>query len=228
MGRVSSNSLYFRTGADRGRVKRLLVTALGCLSALGLICLVFVGTRAGQALEQELLPGGGFGRPTVLLEPARVVLSVFGKPPVLGALLGLVLLAGVLLGRWRAAVAGVGLFLVSVVAARSLKLLVPRPDLDVAGSTTHNSFPSGHVAAAMALLLALLFASPARARWWVAVPGMVGVVVIGLATMIAGWHRPSDVLGSVLLVAALGCLLAAALLGPLAGRRVSGMDGARG
>ncbi|WP_216213983.1 phosphatase PAP2 family protein [Amycolatopsis aidingensis] len=225
---MSSNSLYLSTGrigVGRGRAGRLLVGALACLLALGLTCLVFVWTRGGQQLEQELLPGwrpgSGRGQQAALLEPARVVLSFAGDPVVLGALLGLALLVGALSGRWRAGLAGAGLFLASVSAARLLKLVVPRPDLGVAGSTTHNSFPSGHVAAAMSLLLVFLFVSPARARWWLAVPGMAGVAMVGAATMIAGWHRLSDVLGSVLLATALACLLAAALVAS-AGRRVLG------
>ena len=52
---------------------------------------------------------------------------------------------------------------------------------------------------------------PGWARRWLAVPGAAGVAVIASATMIAGWHRFSDVLGGVLLGVTVFCLAAAAL-----------------
>ncbi|MBE1491430.1 phosphatase PAP2 family protein [Plantactinospora soyae] len=137
--------------------------------------------------------------------------------PVLGLLLLAVLLSGVLLRRPWAGVAGVALVVAAAVGAGVAKLVILRPDLAVATSTTHNSFPSGHVAVAMALLLAVLLVLPAPARWWFAVPGALGVSVVAAATMIAGWHRFSDVCGGLLLAAVLFCLAAA----PLARRRRS-------
>jgi membrane protein implicated in regulation of membrane protease activity len=91
------------------------------------------------------------------------------------------------------------------------KQVITRPELGVVGSSTHNSFPSGHAAVATALLLSALLVVPGRARVWVAVPGATGVSGIAAATMIAGWHRFSDVVGSLLLVATLYFVAAAAL-----------------
>jgi membrane-associated phospholipid phosphatase len=199
----------------RGHTGRLLGAALGYLLALGLTCLVFVWTSTGQRLDAGLLPraerGGGYEQQTVLIEPAKTVLSYFGDPTVLAILLGAVLVVGALGRRLWAAVAGVGVVLCSVCAASVIKLVTLRPDLRVEGSTTHNSFPSGHVAAAMGLLLAFMLVLPSRARWWLAVPGAAGVSVVASATMIAGWHRFSDALGGVLLATVLFCLAATAL-----------------
>ncbi|MFY1691276.1 phosphatase PAP2 family protein [Plantactinospora sp. WMMB782] len=178
----------------------------------------FVGTPAGQRLDGWLLPraerGGGYEQPTDLVEPARTVLAWFGDPAVLGLLLGGVLLLGVLGRRAWAGAAGVCLVGAAVTGAGLGKQLLLRPDFAVPSSTAHNSFPSGHVAAAMALLLAVLLVLPAPARWWCAVPGTAGVCVVAAATMIAGWHRFSDVLGGVLLATMLCCLVAAVLARP--------------
>ncbi|MGP4021271.1 phosphatase PAP2 family protein [Saccharopolyspora sp. 5N708] len=197
----------------RGHRRRLLAAALVYALALALTCLVFVWTRGGQQLDGWLVPraerGGSYEQPTALVEPAKTVLSYFGDPAVLAVLLGLVLLVGALRGRPLAGVAGAGAVLCSVAVARVGKLLISRPDLDVEGSTTHNSFPSGHTAAAMGLLFAFLLVLPARTGRWVAIPGAVGVSIIASATMITGWHRFSDVVGSVLLAAVLCCLAAA-------------------
>jgi membrane-associated phospholipid phosphatase len=183
---------------------RLLLAALACLLGLGLICVVFVWTPAGQRLDQWLLPQTGRG--SVLFGPAKALLSFAGDPIVLIALLAGVLVTGALSDRIRVALAGTAVVGCSIAGARVLKMLVSRPDLDVAGSTTHNSFPSGHVAAATGLVFAVLLMLPVRARWWCAVPGAAAVAAVGAATMIAGWHRLSDVVGAVFLAGALDCV----------------------
>ncbi|WP_165947328.1 phosphatase PAP2 family protein, partial [Micromonospora sp. 15K316] len=125
---------------------------------------------------------------------------------------------------------GTALVVAAVLGAGVAKKVIVRPDLAVETSTTHNSFPSGHVAAAMALLLAVLLVLPASARWWFALPGATGVSTVAAATMIAGWHRFSDVVGAVLLAAALSCLAAAALArsGTRAGTGTAGHPGTAG
>ncbi|MCG5463380.1 phosphatase PAP2 family protein [Micromonospora sp. MED01] len=194
---------------------RLLAAALCALVALTLTAAVFVRTYPGQWLDGELLPraerGGGYEQQTVLVGPAKTVLATFGSPSLIAALLGVVLLVGVLRRRLVAGAVGVGMVVCAVLLAGAVKSELPRPDLQVLSSTTHNSFPSGHVAAATALLLAFMLVLPGWARRWLAAPGAVGVSVIASATMIAGWHRFSDVLGGVLLGVTVFCLGAAAL-----------------
>ncbi|MFG1914722.1 phosphatase PAP2 family protein [Micromonospora sp. NPDC048898] len=194
---------------------RLLAASLCGLLALTLTAVVFVWTYPGQWLDGALLPraerGGGYEQRTVLVGPAKTVLAAFGSPRLLAALLGVVLLVGVLRRRLVAGVVGVGLVLCAVVVAGVVKSALPRPDLQIESSTTHNSFPSGHVAAATALLLAFMLVLPGWARRWLVVPGAAGVSVIAAATMIAGWHRFSDALGGVLLGVTVFCLAAAAL-----------------
>ncbi|MEU8010119.1 phosphatase PAP2 family protein [Micromonospora parva] len=194
---------------------RLLAAALCALLALTLTAAVFVRSHPGQWLDGVLLPpaqrGGGYEQETVLVGPAKTVLATFGNPTLIAALLGVVLLVGVLRRRLVAGVVGVGMVVCAVLVAGAVKTQLPRPDLGIESSTTHNSFPSGHVAAATALLLAFLLILPGWARRWLAVPGAAGVSVIAAATMIAGWHRLSDVLGGVLLGVTVFFLAAAAL-----------------
>ncbi|WP_198041525.1 phosphatase PAP2 family protein [Micromonospora chokoriensis] len=194
---------------------RLLAAALFGLFALALTAAVFVRTYTGQWLDGVLLPraerGGGYEQQTVLVGPAKTVLATFGSPTLIATLLGAVLLVGVLRRRLVAGIVAVGMVVCVALVAGALKSALPRPDLQIESSTTHNSFPSGHVAAATALLLAFMLVLPGWARRWLAVPGAAGVSVIASATMIAGWHRFSDVLGGVLLGVTLFCLAAAAL-----------------
>ncbi|MDG4810560.1 phosphatase PAP2 family protein [Micromonospora sp. WMMD1120] len=213
---------HARAATPLGR--RLLAAALCGLLALTLTATVFVRTAAGQWLDGVLLPpaerGGGYEQRTTLVGPAKTVLAAFGRPTLIAAVLALVVLVGALRRRLVAAVVGVGLVLGTVLVAGALKSALPRPDLQIESSTTHNSFPSGHVAAATALLLAFLLVLPGWARRWLAVPGAAGVSVIAAATMIAGWHRFSDALGGVLLGVTVFCLAAAALAA-LPGDRVA-------
>ncbi|WP_433534022.1 phosphatase PAP2 family protein [Micromonospora sp. CA-249363] len=194
---------------------RLLAAGVCCLLALGLVGVVFVWTQPGQWIDGLLLPraerGGGYAQPGGLFGPATVVLRYFGQPALLAVLLTAVLVVGLHGRRLLPGVVGVGTVLAAVLAAGAAKSALPRPELAVADSTTHNSFPSGHVAVATALALAFLLVAPGAARRWLVVPAAAGVSVIGAATMIAGWHRFSDVLGGVLLSLALFCLAAAAL-----------------
>ncbi|MEU8110793.1 phosphatase PAP2 family protein [Micromonospora sp. NPDC048947] len=204
---------HARAGVPLGL--RLLAAALCGLVALTVTAAVFVRTYPGQWLDGVLLPraerGGGYEQQTVLVGPAKTVLATFGSPSLIAALLGVVLLVGVLRRRLVAGAVGVGMVVCAVLLAGAVKSELPRPDLQVLSSTTHNSFPSGHVAAATALLLAFMLVLPGWARRWLAAPGAVGVSVIASATMIAGWHRFSDVLGGVLLGVTVFCLGAAAL-----------------
>ncbi|MER7012171.1 phosphatase PAP2 family protein [Saccharopolyspora sp. NPDC000359] len=186
----------------------LLPAALTCLLALGALCALFVWTPPGQLLDEQVLHRADPG--SAAYENARALLAVAGDPLVLAGLLAAVLVVGAFGGRLRAAVAGSVAVGASIAASRLLKVVVPRPDLELVGSTTHNSFPSGHVAAAAGLLFALLIALPPRARWWCAVPGAAVVAAVGAATVIAGWHRFSDVAGAALLAAACGCVAASA------------------
>jgi membrane-associated phospholipid phosphatase len=200
----------------RERHGRALAAALGYLFALEVTGLIFMWTRHGQKLDGRLVApvvgGGGYLEQNgPAAGPAHALLSLTGNTVVLTVLVLLVLLAGALSRRLLAAFAGVAAAGCSVAAAAVLKLAVPRPDFGIDGSTS-SSFPSGHVAAATGLVLALMLALPARARRWLVIPGAAAISAVASATMIIGWHRFSDVLGGILL-ASMMCALAAALLG---------------
>ena len=208
---MTSNSLLTtplpvpETARQRGGP--LLAAAAAHGVALGLTYLVFVSTSGGQELEGALLPraeqGGGYEQQTDLVVPAKEVLATFGDPTLLVLLLAGVFVVGALGRRLRAGIAGVGIVLATVAATSALKDVLVRPELGVVGSSSHNSFPSGHVGVAMGLLLAFLLVLPDRARPWLAVPGAVGVAVVASSTMVVGWHRLSDTVGGVLVAAAL-------------------------
>lgn len=114
------------------------------------------------------------------------------------AVLGVALVALAAAGarQVRRAWVSIGVAAAIMVAAGLTKLLLVRPDLVEVASNS----PSGHVAAAAALGAALWVALPSSARG-AALYGAVlpGLALTGLAVIVLGWHRPSDVLGSLLI-----------------------------
>jgi membrane-associated phospholipid phosphatase len=168
--------------------------------AVGVTFVLFVCTVEGQLVDHEVM---------ALFDPAFVRASgevpVPLRVPVAGLFVG-TLVVVVVVGLWRrvvrrmvAAVVAMG---VTAGIAELLKEGLVRPDLAEELRRTGNSFPSGHVTAAAVSVFALLLVSDGVARWVVGVIGWVWVGAVGVSTLGAGWHRPSDVVGGVLLAAA--------------------------
>lgn len=184
-----------RTGDTRSRTTATLALVVGLFATVATYAL-FVRTAGGQRLDADLVSDHGWSAAVRLLAAydRHVILVEF---LVLTAVL-------VIAARRRRSVRGVlsaALPLAAVGAAAVAKFVLPRPDLIAAG-TTHNSFPSGHVALAAATVLALCLVLPRAARLAVGLAGGVLVAVVTLATITAGWHRFSDGLGAVLIAVA--------------------------
>ncbi|WP_157720212.1 phosphatase PAP2 family protein [Friedmanniella luteola] len=169
-----------------------------------LLYLLSVGTAGGQRLDEaamqwtaasvtedgwaEALLTGVSGGSVLLVGGALAIVTALARGLRAGAL-------GALSGA------------VVLLAAEVLKLTLARPDFTV--QALANSFPSGHVAAVTGLALALLLAAPAgRWRWAALLAVTPAVALTGLATIALEWHRPSDVLGSVLLGVVIGATAA--------------------
>ncbi len=78
-----------------------------------------------------------------------------------------------------------------------------------------NSMPSGHMTVAASVVVATVLVLPPRLRGTVALLGAAYAALTGIATLSAGWHRPSDAVAAVLVVGAWGA--AAGFLLVLAG-----------
>jgi hypothetical protein len=182
------------------------------LVGLAVLYLLLVRTHAGQHLDEVATQG----RQATLLAPrrfgARVVELV--TPLALG-LGGVALVLGA--ARWRgrrSAVAVVGALAVTVVAARLLKAGLWRDELlDTSRARPENTFPSGHSAAAVVLVLLAVTICP---PWW---RGRVAATCVGVVTVHtlfmagSGWHRLADVAGALALGAAAASLAACVIVG---------------
>jgi membrane-associated phospholipid phosphatase len=190
------------------RTAVLAASAAGFALAFVAAYLLFVRTEAGRGVENGVVRSAQSAGTTVdwadLLRQADLVVVLGGVA---------VLIAAISVVRRRLALGVMALVLLAapLVVAQLLKLYVlERPSTgDRFGVAAHNSFPSGHVSAAMAVLVALAVVLPRRFRLPALVTGGIGVAWVSAAAVALGWHRLSDTVGGCLLVAAVTCAGAA-------------------
>ncbi len=200
------------TGAGVPRRARLVLLALLCAVALVALYVLAVQTAWGQRLDGAALSGRIFGRPRVR-EVTYGVLRTISMSS-LAFLGGAVVVIALSRGRTRRALAAVVLIAGANLTTQVLKLhVLPRPDLVRGPLESKPTFPSGHATVAMSLAVALVVVVGRRHRIAAAVAGTGYAAVIGGATLTAGWHRPSDVIGAFLVVVAWASLATAVLAG---------------
>jgi len=180
-----------------------------------LVYVLFVQTELGQRVDDAAM---AWVSDLVAARWAELTLGWLsaGSTLLVWAALGVVT-AG-LLGPVRAILGGLAAG-VTLVLAEVAKLELTRPELW--GDSLANSFPSGHVAVAAGLAAQLLLAVPGSWRQLALVGTAPLVALIGLATVALEWHRPSDVVGSILLAVAVGGLAVEVLSSEASVRQVS-------
>jgi membrane-associated phospholipid phosphatase len=85
------------------------------------------------------------------------------------------------------------------------RVVIERPDFSVGYGP--NALPSGHVTLVASIVIAALIVLPAAIRPLVALVGGAWVVVVSVATVVSGWHRPSDVVAALLVCAGWAALV---------------------
>lgn len=178
----------------RGTGAALLAVVTGTVTVVGSYVLAVL-EPGGRALDDAVLD---IAATVGLRSEGLTLLELVGVPSVA---LAVVVLAGVALARGRGgrAVAVVALVLGAQLVTQVLKAGLVRPD-----SAEGNSLPSGHVTLVASLGLALVLVVPRLLRPLAALAAVAVTGLAGVATIVAGWHRPSDV------VAALGVVVATA------------------
>jgi membrane-associated phospholipid phosphatase len=195
-----------------------LLVAAGMIG-LGLFTTKVLLSIHAVADADEWLPQWLEEHRTAFLNDASYVASMMSHAPVLIPLVGLVVLMFVLRGRWRMASFPVQAGLAEALAYALTVAVVVRVRPDVVRLDTFNvnhSFPSGHVAAAIAVYgsLALLLTAHVRATWarfaiWTVAAAIP--VAVALSRIYRGEHHPIDVLAGALMgIAALMVALFAA------------------
>ncbi len=177
---------------------------LGVASLVGLVASYVIGVRTvrGQFLDLLAMSGQKIQTRTLV----RNAQTLLGTISIASVLLMLVAVTVVGVVRKRP-VAGfiVGAIVVgSVVTTEVLKLvLLTRPLLvrTTASDPTVNTLPSGHSTIAMCVAVALVLLAPKHHQMYGAIVGTPYAIGIGVATVVAHWHRPSDVVAAWFVVA---------------------------
>lgn len=168
-----------------------------------------VSTRNGQALDALALEGSRVGIWRLDDEADRLLGTV--SVPMVAAMIGVVVLIGVLRARWVAAIAASIAIAGANLTTQVLKSLVFQRDdlLGLGAWNGTNTLPSGHTTVAAAGVVGLLLVVPPSLRSLTTAVGVIGVSSYGFATLVNHWHRPSDVAAAVLVASGWGYLAVA-------------------
>jgi membrane-associated phospholipid phosphatase len=199
-------------GADRRRVAVLLVAAAIGAIAFVAIYVLMVRTAAGQRLDDTAVAGRVFGSARVRRGSGRLLGTISVTSLVVAGLL--LMTIALIRRRWRLAIGAGVLVFGSAILAEVLKhVLLQRPHLVAEPAQwLDNTFPSGHTAIAASLGLALVLITPRHRRVLAAIAGFLYTLLLGIGVLAAGWHRPSDPMGSICLVFSIACLVGAGLV----------------
>ena len=210
----------------RGGLASRLAAALGgqhpawvfaTVVMLGFVALAGLTVAGGQALVGAVLPPSGrsaedhvntwlAAHRTSTLDAVSAVGSAIGDVPVLPAVVVATLLVLLWRRRFRVAAFVVGAVAVELATYRVASLLVHRdrpPVVRLDHLPVDQSYPSGHVAASIAVYggVALLASSAARRRWVSVFCWTLAVLlpaVVGLSRLYRGMHHLTDVGAGVL------------------------------
>jgi membrane-associated phospholipid phosphatase len=184
----------------------LVVLGAVHVAALWLVFDYFVRTEPGQLLDTIALTGNRIGRARIQ-ERVGLMLNAVSAASLAVAT---AFVAFVALVRRRVALGAGALLLIAGanLTTQLLKYELVRPDfgIDPDRAAVGNSLPSGHTTVAASVAVALVLVLPARLRAPAGVLGAVAVAAVGVATLSAGWHRPSDAVAALLVVGAWACL----------------------
>ena len=212
LGGISAEALRGQVGPLRSAIRRAVILGFVGFVVLGTVYLIAHRSTFGQRFERDTLLGhneiGG------LEGTAQAILALVTG----GSLLlvgGTCCAVAAMRNQMRLAFGLAVAIIVTTATAIVLKsVLLPRPRLlgDDA-ITTVRSYPSGHVAAAAAIGGALVLVARPKWRMRAAVAAVIVTGLVGISVLVAGWHRPSDAIGSVALAASVFATTAAVMAG---------------
>ena len=186
------------------RVLPFVWGALGTAALFVGVYLFFVRSYIGQVIDERSFAGADVWKGD-LIEFAHSFLNALpAASVVIGAVVALII---VLVRRnWLVFAIAAGAAVAANVSAQVLKYSVLARPAKGVDTGLANSLPSGHTAvAASAALLVFLVTAP-RYRPLAAVIGSVFTIAAGASTLVEQWHRPSDVIAGMLVVAFWGCI----------------------
>ncbi|WBB53903.1 phosphatase PAP2 family protein [Verrucosispora sp. WMMD573] len=166
----------------------------------------------GQWIDTVALTGNRIGRDHIE-EPVDRILNAMSVVSLLAVTVMIGFIA-LIRGRVALAVAATLLIAGANVTTQLLKYGLSRPDygIDLERAYVGNSLPSGHTTVAGSVAVALVLVLPPKVRAVGAVIGAGYAATAGVATLSAGWHRPSDAVAAFLVVGVWAALAGLLLL----------------
>ncbi|MEV4713919.1 phosphatase PAP2 family protein [Micromonospora sp. NPDC049374] len=190
----------------------LVVLALIQTAAFIAVWRFALHTEIGQWIDTVALTGNRIGRDHIE-EPVDRILNAMSVVSLLAVTVMIGFIA-LIRGRVALAVAATLLIAGANVTTQLLKYGLSRPDygIDLERAFVGNSLPSGHTTVAGSVAVALVLVLPAKVRAGGAVIGAGYAATAGVATLSAGWHRPSDAVAAFLVVGVWAALAGLLLL----------------
>jgi len=172
------------------------------IGGLALTYLLAVLTPWGRTLDSLSLYGR-HGTGWSVRAADLLVLEAISVVTLTLALIALVLVSG-LRGRWQLGLRSTAAVIGAILSAEVLKWVLPSHDQWTGEWSwlSGGSFPSGHAVTVTSISLAVLSISSDNWRRRLVGPLVAGTAIATTATVTVGWHRPSDVLGSLFLATA--------------------------
>ena len=182
------------------------VTLVGSVLALIALIIYSQSTESGQRRDQAAMEAIDADTGTV-----RELLSWLGYVSIGSTAIALVICIALALVRHRyaAAVGAATLVAGANITTQVLKrLVIERADF---GYLSVPSLPSGHTTVVISIVLAALLIAPHGTRFAISFIGSILATLVGASTVVAGWHRPADILAALLVALAWGGLVALGL-----------------
>lgn len=186
-----------------------VLTALASVVAVVLLVRVALQSDRGQQWDESAMKTVVAGRDAQL-----TLLSVLGNVSI-GAILAVAVgcaVVALLRGRPRIGAAAAAVIVGANLTTQLLKeSVLDRPDF---GLGTLNSLPSGHTTVVASAVGASLLVAPGVLRPLVALVGGFATTLTGASTVVAGWHRPADVMAALAISLLWTAAVAAVVHGP--------------
>lgn len=191
--------------------RRLMLIGIVAVGLLVPIWAWTTQTALGQRVGDLILFGRPYADPGAVGIAGRTLASIsLTSAAVAGAGLAAI---GLVRGGFGLAAAVCVVIIGPILTSQVLEGVLERPNLlGTAAYATGNSFPSGHVTLAACMALACIMVVPRGLRTATALLVAVLVAVVGVSTILAGWHRLGDVVGAVLIALAWAAIVTAMLV----------------
>ena len=180
---------------------RLALLSFASAVIAGAAYILTVSTRSGQ-LMGELILGGRPASADDVAAAERYLEIVSRTSLVLGTVV-VIAIASIQRKPQLALVVTMAIIGANVSSQLLKYLILDRSDLlDGLFYPLPNSFPSGHSTAAASIAVALVLVLPPLLRAPVVLLAGAAVALLGVSTVVAGWHRMADAIGGVYLATA--------------------------